>query len=184
MNLGAAIAGGNGQRRDKDFYPTPDEATLALLHAWQFGNWVWEPACGDGAVARVLEARGITTESTDLVDRGYGVGGVDFLNEQVLRAPEIITNPPFRQAEAFIRHAWSLRPDTFAFLLKMTFWNAACRLPLFTDCPPAAVFPLSWRLDFTGGGSPTMDCAWVVWQPNKHWETTYFEPLPRPGVAA
>jgi len=39
-----------------------------------FEGQIWEPACGDGAISRVLEAAGYQVISTDLIDRGYGQG--------------------------------------------------------------------------------------------------------------
>jgi len=77
-----------------EFYPTPPEATLALLSAETFDGSVWEPACGQGHISKVLAGAGIEVVSTDLVQRDYGTGDVDFLRETVSRAKHIVTNPP------------------------------------------------------------------------------------------
>ena len=55
-----------------DFYATPPEATRALLSVEDFDGLVWEPACGHGAISRVLVNAGYSVVSTDLIDRGYG----------------------------------------------------------------------------------------------------------------
>jgi hypothetical protein len=60
-----------------------------------FEGSIWEPACGDGAISKVLEAAGYTVISTDLVDRGYGHGGHDFLKSETPLGRNIITNPPY-----------------------------------------------------------------------------------------
>lgn len=180
-NLGVALSGGHGNRRDKDFYPTPPEAVVALLEAGILpaSGRVWEPACGDGAISRILERYRYGVVSTDLVDRGFGNGGVDFLETDRLLAPNIVTNPPFSLAEKFIRHALGLGAETLALLLKAQYWHAASRLDLFEKHRPSVIAPLTWRLDFTGGGAPTMDCAWVVW--NKHATTPpLYLPLRKP----
>lgn len=78
-----------------EFYPTPPEAVRALLSMESFEGSVWEPACGDGAISRVLEAAGYQVVSTDLIDRGYGAGGQDFLKSDRPLAKNIITNPPY-----------------------------------------------------------------------------------------
>lgn len=57
-------------RKDADFWPTPDWATAdwataAVLDRENLPGRVWEPACGDGAMARVLEGRGYRVEATD-----------------------------------------------------------------------------------------------------------------------
>src|ERR1700674_3667292 len=67
-------------RADPDFYPTPPEAVRALLSVEQFDGTIWEPACGYGAISRELEAHGHSVVSTDLIDRGYGQSGSDFLS--------------------------------------------------------------------------------------------------------
>ena len=65
-------------RQSHDFYPTPDWVTQALLKHVTLRGPVWEPCCGDGAMSRVLERAGHKVVATDLVDRGFGRGGVDF----------------------------------------------------------------------------------------------------------
>jgi hypothetical protein len=177
------MTGGHGSRHSDDFYPTPPEALRALLESEIIGAYrrrFWEPACGDGALSRELDAAGHEVVSTDLVDRGYGTGGVDFLSVKEPLAKHILTNPPFKLAEAFIRHAHALGFESLSLLLKSQFWHAAGRLPLFKEHPPAVIAPLTWRLDFTGGGAPTMDCAWVVWGAGWVPCTTRYRPLARP----
>lgn len=164
MNLGVALAGGNGSRRADDYYPTPAEATLALLLRLSryVGPIVHEPACGTGEMAEVIRSFGRRVIATDLIDRGYGRGGIDFL-QWPPQARTIITNPPFNLADRFVEHAMSCEPEFFAMLLKATFWHAGKRVDLFERHPPKVKLPLAWRLDFTGGGAPTMDCTWFVW---------------------
>ncbi|MEN6594701.1 MAG: SAM-dependent DNA methyltransferase [Clostridiaceae bacterium] len=186
--LGSRINGGNTAyaRNDGDFYPTPPEATIALLRS-PFGNMigcqsVWECACGDGHISAVFEKAGNAVVSTDISDECYGQGGVDFLNEAERRAEWIVTNPPFCLSEAFIRKAKSLGGNC-AFLLKSQYWHSKRRLPLFLDFAPAYVMPLTWRPDFLfktrGGGSPLMDCIWCVWGSSGSSQTLYL-PLKKP----
>lgn len=184
---GAALtnAGNKEKRREHDFYPTPPDVTVALL---QFLNLepsiVWEPACGNGAMSRVIEGFGHTVISTDLRESGYGEGGLDFLNATPYQCDAIITNPPFNISEAFIRKALSVAPIV-AMVLKSQYWHAASRKQLFDDCPPAWILPLTWRPDFlfdtraSGEKSaPTMDCIWAVWSVGD--TDTKFRPLKRP----
>jgi len=181
MNLGAMMAGGHSKgRQPHDFYPTPDEATHALLraeHPHLAGRTVWEPACGDGAMLRVLEAWRLPCVGTDI--RATGVGRqADFLQTTRLLGDAIVTNPPFRCAAEFIQHAlFVLEVDYLALLLKSTFFHAANRLPLFRNHPPSVVYPLTWRIDFLGLGRPTMEVMWVVWDVRR--AGTKYEPLAR-----
>lgn len=167
MNLGAALAGGGGTRRADDFYPTPVEATIALIQTAgrYIGPVVHEPACGDGAMAKVFETHGFRVVATDLVYRGHGRGGFDYLAWPSM-APSVVTNPPFKFAARFIEHGLSQDPQFFGLLLKASFWNAGNRADLLERYPPRLTMPLTWRLDFTGGGAPTMDCTWYAWGSN------------------
>ena len=76
-----------------DFFPTPRWATFALIDNEKFKGDIWESACGDGSMSKVLEQTGCKVRSTDLFERGYGEAGHDFL-KATRRAGNIVTNPP------------------------------------------------------------------------------------------
>lgn len=181
---GAIIASyKNWERKPADLYPTPVDATEALipmLKAMKRPDGkpikrIWEPACGDGRLARVLEWHGFEVISTDLREYpGYGIGGLDFLNEDPLKKwgwdlgeiDAVITNPPFSLAEEFIRHARKITPNVIM-LLKQTYWNVKGRGEgLWVDETPSIELKMTWRLAFLKkerGNSPLMDCMWCVW---------------------
>lgn len=166
------------RERSDDFYPTPACAVRAFLAAelqWLEGAPVWEPACGDGAISRAMVAQGLDVMSTDLVDRGYGQSGRDFLAERHLNGcRRIVTNPPFGIAEKFIRHAlFTLNTPYLALLLKATYWHAAGRVALFEARPPSVIYPMTWRPDFLNKGAPTMDAIWCVWDAERGGEQRY-----------
>ena len=54
--------------RGDDVYDTPDVAVEALLSAETIPGCVWEPACGPGAIARVLRRHGRVVYAIDFVD--------------------------------------------------------------------------------------------------------------------
>jgi len=154
------------KRRELDFYPTPPEVTHALMRFMNLHQNIdiWECACGDGSMSKVLESYEHDVLSTDIAPECYGRGGVDFLKTEHDYGA-IITNPPFKESEAFIRHALN-QAGIVAMLLKSQYWHAKKRQTLFEEFPPAYVLPLTWRPDFmTGerGGSPTMEVLWTVW---------------------
>ena len=179
MNVGAAMAGGNGKRRAGDFYPTPWAATEAMRRALSLPRAVWEPACGDGALARALERHGHILTCSDIEPRMDGAAKLDFVNQNVAVKRTgrfaIVTNPPFSLAESFIRRSLSITPQV-VLLLKANYWNAASRLPLYAEHPPSRVMPLTFRIDVTGQGNPTMDVCWYAWG----FEGPAFMPLPKP----
>ncbi len=164
---GAAVDRVN--REKDDFYPTPPEGTRALLAVERFDGPIWEPACGDGAISKELIAAGYTVESTDLVDRGYGQHGVDFLMEWQPRAPNIITNPPFKMVAPFMRKSLALTTGKVAMLLRLACLEGAERGLIFQRSPLARVWVFSKRLQFvrpgwedTGAGG-MLPFAWFVW---------------------
>src|ERR1700682_3386122 len=81
-----------------DFFPTPSWATHALVDNEAFKGDIWECACGDGSMSRVLETVSQKVFSSDLYKRGYGKSGIDFLNPD-RAAANIVTNPPYNCAE-------------------------------------------------------------------------------------
>lgn len=170
-------------RSGTDFYPTPENVTVALIKYLGLHNAiVWEPACGAGHMAEAIVRTGNRVIATELYWQGYGLGGVDFLMADKPACDWIITNPPFKLAEQFIERCID-HGKPFAMLLKSQYWHSAKRRQLFERHRPAAVLPLTWRPDFhfgAKGGSPTMECAWTVWDscPSSN---TNFVPLPKPA---
>ena len=163
--LNLANSSTTNKRRELDYYPTPPDVTHALMRFLDLKNCrIWEPACGDGAMAEVLKMYAHDVICSDLRETGYGVGGVDFLTAR-RDCDAIITNPPFNVSEDFIRHALT-QAGTVAMVLKSQYWHAKKRSTLFKEFPPAYVLPLTWRPDFMGGergGAPTMEVHWTVW---------------------
>ena len=64
-----------------------------------------EQGGGAGNLSEVLEERGYNVISTDLVDRGYGSHGIDFLKTDGVYPMDILTNPPYKYADKFVSHA-------------------------------------------------------------------------------
>ena len=99
--------------RGDDLYETPAAAVEALLAVERLPAVIWEPACGPGAIGRVLRARGHTVHATDLVDyesADQDFGRRDFLFERAAPAgvEAITTNPPYKLAGEFVTHALEL----------------------------------------------------------------------------
>jgi|SRR5882762_10294946 len=182
------LTGGAGKdkRRALDFYPTPPECTIALLHflhdnalAFETTCTIWEPACGElKSMSKVISGFGHKVISTDIIT------GTDFLNCSPIDCDAIITNPPFNLSTEFIRRSTKICRIS-AMLLKSQYWHAKERLPLFNELQPAWVLPLTWRPDFlfherknNEKGSPTMEVAWSVWIRGNN--QTRYQPLNRP----
>jgi len=164
------VAVDHENREKDDYYPTPPAGTEALLRVEQFAGAIWEPACGDGAISRVLENAGHQVISTDLVNRSFGLARVDFLMETKSLAPNIVTNPPFKMVTPFMRKALDLSEGKVAFLLRLACLEGVERKRIFESTPLARVWVFSRRLtmqrgkyeeDQKGGMFPF---AWFVWE--------------------
>lgn len=151
-----------------DFFPTPQWATHALLDNEPFEGGVWEPACGDGTMAKVIASYGHDVLATDLYDRGYGSAGVDFLHADLV-TDNIITNPPYNSAEGFVANGLKKSRKKFALLLRLAFLEGANRQrTIFQETPPSRVWIFSERITFYPSGtvqkgSGTTAYAWFVW---------------------
>jgi hypothetical protein len=159
-------------RERDDFHPTPPEATRALLTVEKFHGAIWEPACGDGAISKVLRGYDYKVESTDLIYRGYGAGHTDFLLEWEPRAPNIVTNPPFKLATEFIENALKLTTGKVAMLGRLAWLEGVDRHErVFKSQPLARVHVFSKRIAILrngeameSGGGGMIAFAWFVWE--------------------
>ncbi|WP_201154943.1 hypothetical protein [Rhodothalassium salexigens] len=166
-----------------DFYPTPAWATYALIDNENFDGNIWECACGNGAMSKVLEKTGNNIQSSDLYDRGFGDVGVNFLDTDIT-SENIVTNPPYNSAQGFVESGIRASKKKFALLLRLAFLEGAHRQKtIFSKFPPSRVWVFSERITFypagaTIKGSGTTAYAWFVWDKdaNKTTELRWFKP--------
>jgi hypothetical protein len=151
-----------------DFFPTPRWATFALIENEKFKGDIWECACGDGTMSRVLEETAQPVYSSDLYQRGYGEAGCDFL-KPARSATNIVTNPPYNCAEGFVASGVKHAGKKFALRLRLAFLEGANRAnTIFAKIPPSRVWVFSERITFYPSGvepkgSGTTAYAWFVW---------------------
>lgn len=160
--------------RGHDLYETPPVAVEALLRAERIPTRVWEPACGPGAIVRVLRSHGHGVFASDLIDYDspdQDVSGLDFLTETELPLKNIeciLTNPPFKLANEFAAKAIELCPRVFL-LLRLAFLESERRSPILDrgDLCRVHVFrnrlPMMHRAGWDGNrASSAMSFAWFV----------------------
>lgn len=166
------------EREVNDYYATPPSAVEMLLELENFSKSIMEPACGQGHIAEVLKSHGYTVCATDLVNRGYGVWGVDFFNINEPTDMDIITNPPYSMAKEFVEHAMEIVTDghKVAMFLKLTFLEGQGRRELFRKYPPKIVYVSTSRIGCAKNGKFKKDkngnlkadsavaYCWYVWQ--------------------
>ena len=188
-------------RAPSDFYPTQEPLSEAVPQLEELGPRAWEPACGDGRLARVLVGAGVQVVATDLLAWGYGRPGVDFLRTRRLLAPVIVTNPPFSLWHEFAAHAVSLRPRLVVLLGRLLLQEGAQIGELF-DRHLVRVWASRRRVNLgpaelvrdmeDKGQNTKIAFAWYVLDPSKPadrhgvWETRGFTPrlVPRSSQIA
>ena len=165
-----------------DFFPTPPWATRAMLS--HLSGWmdrrdvIWEPACGEGHMAAVLAECGNRVIASDVFDYGYGEVQ-DFLSA-AQPCDWVITNPPFKAAAAFARHAFTQARAGVALLVRLQWLESAERYSLFEKDPPARVLIYSGRVPMHKGrwepdGTTATAYCWVVWLTEAALENTLIE---------
>lgn len=163
-----------GERQQHDYYATEPKAMELLLAEESFAPVIWECACGEGHLSRVLAAHGYEVISTDLIYRGFGdPEPLDFLKETLEDFEgDIITNPPYRYAVEFVQQALnSVRPGgKVAMFLKLQFLEGRSRKEFFLHNPPKTVYVSASRLvcalngEFKENLPRAVACAWYVWE--------------------
>lgn len=169
------------ERENNDYYATEPRAIELLLELEDFSPYVWECACGGGHLSEVLKKHGYKVKSSDIIDRGYPETEIiDFLNvnkEDIKNdfSRDIITNPPYKYAKEFVKHALEISMDStkIAMFLKVQFLEGKARKTLFEKYPPKKIYVSSSRLlcakngefqKMRDGGGSAVAYAWFIWE--------------------
>jgi hypothetical protein len=174
-----------------DFYETPIRAIEGLFSRGFIDETVksvLEPCAGRGAiVTQVRKKYPIVTitavEIQESFSEDLGKTGADYIigdfldSAQIPMYDRIIANPPFSQAEEFIRHAfgWLKENGQMAFLLRLPFLAGVKRYKFFQYLKPNEINVLSQRPKFGGTNIDSCDYAWVIWHKNPPINITLFD---------
>lgn len=173
------------KRAEFDFYATEPKVIDKLYATGELTcKNIWECACGKGHLSKRLESFGYNVKSTDLIDRGYGKGGVDFFECNEVFNGDILTNPPYKKALEFVLKALDLITEghkVFMFL-KLTFLEGKTRYKqLFFKKPPKLIYVFSQRVQcakngdfekYSQGVGTAVAYAWYVWEKGYNGETS------------
>lgn len=164
-------------REKDDFYPTPIELVRAALDLVKVvPEHILDPGCGTGVWGEVARENWPSAyiDGVDIVSRVDS----DFIYNQIYikdfrdweALPQfdlIISNPPYKYAEEFVRKSWaSLRHGgEMMFLMRLAFLESQKRCKgLWQELSPDSVFVLGRRPSFTGNGK-TDNTAYSLY----HW---------------
>jgi len=170
-------------RQEFDNYPTPAWCVERFLEAVELPGDCWlEPCAGDGAIVDAvkkyrrentlyapeilwvagdireevlvnLRATAHYANTWDWLDINY-----DSLNDQY---DVLITNPPYNQAEKFVRKGLGVAKNV-VMLLRLNFMGSENRADFLRTTQPD-VYVLPNRPSFTGKGTDSTEYAWFHW---------------------
>jgi len=172
--------GRSGYRAEsKDFFETPSWCVDRLLDEVELPAGIYlEPGAGRGSIIKAVNVRTPGVRWTaieqnpafemDLLAAGVRPPQVvidDFL--QIEPPPwkfdVAIGNPPYRDALAFVQHAFTMS-KLVIMLLRVGFLATEDRNPFMRANPPD-VFILPNRPPYKGQGTDSTDYGWFVWYP-------------------
>lgn len=168
----------DSEREINDFYSTDPASLEVFLKALERDNFqlhddIWECACGQGHLSRVLEEQGYNVYSSDLINRGYGIYNINFLETIGYKLQrDILTNPPYKYAQEFVEHSLDMIDKGYycVMFLKIQFLEGQARRKLFEKHPPKYVYVNSARQTcyINGDMSEKMSSAscycWFIWE--------------------
>ena len=160
-------------RQKNEYYATDPSVTRDLLRNELFVSPILEPCCGGGFMAEEIKKAGYLVEACDLIDRGYGRGGVDFITHDFpIGQFDIITNPPYSDFVPMLNKAMAICRSKVAMLLPLRYLTSQERYNCFKQYPPKCVYVYIERICIAKGGKfeeyeagMNMEMyAWYVWE--------------------
>ena len=108
-----------------------------------------------------------------MVDRGFGIGGVDFLNDQHIQKyykkfDNIITNPPFKYGKEFVAQSKKVARNKVCIFHTTTFISGVRRYDMWQDAefPLRTMYQFSGRVSFKRNGILDQEVpagGWISW---------------------
>lgn len=166
-----------------EYYPTPPWATRALIEALRArglltGQSVWEPACGEGYMARPLAEAFEAVRATDIFDYSATFPEQDGVVDFLLDWPDpgappasdwIVTNPPFARSLEFAELALRRARLGVAFFVKVQWLEGMTRhRRIFSRHTPRLILHFAERVPLAKGRmDPDLRTnqayIWIVW---------------------
>lgn len=171
-------------RETNDFYATDPKAIDKLLQVWQGSGIIWECAAGMGHLSSKLKSIDYNgrpffeVTASDIIIRDNlldkDITQIDFLDNKIegnSLQSDIVTNPPYKYAEEFIREAWRIIEEDYyiCMFLPIRYLEGKKRKKLFAEIQPETIIIMSERIEcaangeFKGGGS-AQGYAWFIWR--------------------
>jgi hypothetical protein len=155
-------------RDDHDFYVEPAWCSERLFAVEPFAGPIWDPAAGSGTIPRAARTAGLSYFASDIADRGCGPRQDFLFASAPAEAFNVVTNPPFGLARAFVERALTLGAVKTAIIFPTARLHAArwlkplplAKIYLLTPRPSMPPGEVIARGEKPGGGKT--DFCWLV----------------------
>lgn len=183
-----------------DDFPTPPWATRALIRyvlrdvSWDLApRSVLDPACGRGHMVRTLRETFREVRGSDARDYGGGYRVLDYVPPvpplliDLDAIDLVITNPPYKLADAFILNALAQARYGVAMLMRTIAQEGERRFTrIWEPHPPTTIAVFSRRMHTVRGGvvrrsGAMMSHSWYWWDLTRRGEPTRITWIP-PGA--
>lgn len=186
MRILGASAHATENRQSRDYYATDPQALVDFLNQFCLdgerldGIKVWEPACGEGNLSKILEKHTSYVKNSDI--HYYGDNEIlDFLEYSGTWPGDILTNPPYKIGQKFIEKSLEVveKGSKVIMLLRSQFLESKKRYPFFKKTKPKFVYIHSSRIRIFKNndqekysGAQPLCYAWYVWEKGYNGEPT------------
>lgn len=143
-------------RDPNDFYQEPVSCSQWLFAREKFLGPIYDPACGEGHVLMAALEAGYEVRGSDIVDRAGCYPVSDFLADEPAFLPSQIvssvSNPPYKDTEAFIDKMLERTQHKVAVLVRLAFLEGQARRKKFDEWPLLRVWVFSPRVSMPPAG--------------------------------
>lgn len=174
------------ERHADEWYAEPHWCSRRLFDVCDFSGGILDPACGRGNILESARSAGLDAIGFDLVERGGGGHGFDFLDNSfpaecampvVGEVKHIVSNPPFEKCREFALKALDIvgvrcrvamifptrRLNAAGAWLRFTPLTSIYYLTPRPSMPPGEIFEALLKAGKTPSGGK-QDFCWLIWQ--------------------
>ena len=176
-------------REENDFYATDPNEVYNICSYEKLIGTVLEPSCGMGHMVKGIQKHkayeNIKIVATDLIDRGFGESGYNFLDYNypyVNDIGTIIMNPPFKFIEEFVVKSIEIAQHKVILLARNQFLEGGGRYNnIFSKTPPARIYQYVDRIACAKDGNfkrnmiSNMAFSWFIWDKDTYDGNTYMK---------
>ena len=161
-------------RANNDYYATPPEEVKNILQYEKLYGTILDNSCGKGHLIEPVKQEYPDNKiiATDLIDRGYGETGLNFLSPDYpyTDIDTIIMNPPFSLITEFVNKSLKFAKKKVLMIAQLQFLTSQGRYnKIFSKSKPDRIYIYVDRIacaingNFNKAHDSSMDYAWFVW---------------------